>query len=63
VCKALIKYTIDADKCNGCTLCVKPCPTDAIRGELKKTHVIEQDKCTQCGTCMDACNQDAVIVQ
>jgi NADH:ubiquinone oxidoreductase, NADH-binding (51 kD) subunit len=63
VCKALVKYTIDIDKCNGCTLCVKPCPTDAIRGELKKTHVIEQDKCIQCGTCMDACNQDAVLVQ
>jgi NADH-quinone oxidoreductase subunit F len=63
VCKALVKYTIDADKCNGCTLCVKPCPTDAIRGELKKMHFIEQEKCIQCGTCMDACNQDAVIVQ
>ena len=63
VCKALVKYTIDAEKCTGCTLCAKPCPTDAIRGELKKLHAIEQDKCIQCGTCMDACNFDAVLVQ
>jgi NADH:ubiquinone oxidoreductase subunit F (NADH-binding)/(2Fe-2S) ferredoxin/NAD-dependent dihydropyrimidine dehydrogenase PreA subunit len=63
VCKALVKYTINSETCTGCTLCVKPCPTDAIRGELKKVHLIEQEKCIQCGTCMDACTFDAVIVQ
>jgi NADH:ubiquinone oxidoreductase subunit F (NADH-binding)/(2Fe-2S) ferredoxin/ferredoxin len=63
VCKALITYTIDAQKCTGCVACVKPCPTGAITGEVEKPHVIDQDKCIQCGTCMDACNYDAVLVE
>jgi NADH:ubiquinone oxidoreductase subunit F (NADH-binding)/(2Fe-2S) ferredoxin/Pyruvate/2-oxoacid:ferredoxin oxidoreductase delta subunit len=62
VCKALIKFTIN-DACTGCTLCVKPCPTDAITGQLKAAHVIDQVKCIQCGTCVDACKFDAVTVE
>ncbi|MFH2006973.1 MAG: NADH-ubiquinone oxidoreductase-F iron-sulfur binding region domain-containing protein [bacterium] len=62
VCKALIKYTIDAEACTGCTLCVKVCPTDCISGEKKQLHMIDQAKCIQCGTCMDACKDDAVLV-
>ena len=63
VCKALITYRIDADACNGCTLCAKACPQDAISGKKKELHVIDQDKCIKCGICMDVCNQDAVLVE
>jgi NADH:ubiquinone oxidoreductase subunit F (NADH-binding)/(2Fe-2S) ferredoxin/Pyruvate/2-oxoacid:ferredoxin oxidoreductase delta subunit len=63
VCKALVTYSIDAARCTGCMLCVKPCPTEAITGERKKPHVIAQDKCIQCGTCLDACKDDAVVVE
>jgi NADH:ubiquinone oxidoreductase subunit F (NADH-binding)/(2Fe-2S) ferredoxin len=63
VCKSLITYSIDEKKCTGCVACVKPCPTEAVTGEVEKPHVIDQDKCIQCGTCMDACNYDAVCVE
>jgi NADH:ubiquinone oxidoreductase subunit F (NADH-binding)/NAD-dependent dihydropyrimidine dehydrogenase PreA subunit len=63
VCKALIRYRILEDKCNGCTLCARNCPQDAIRGEKKKLHIIEQDKCIKCGICRDVCNQQAVVVE
>ena len=61
VCKALIRYTITED-CNGCTACVKPCPTDAITGERRKLHAIDQDQCIKCGICVDVCKDDAVEV-
>ena len=60
VCKALITYTILEDKCTGCHLCFKNCPTLAITGEAKKVHVISQEKCIQCGMCSDVCRFDAV---
>jgi NADH-quinone oxidoreductase subunit F len=63
VCKALITYSIDAENCNGCTLCKKVCPVDAIRGEKKKPHVLDPDKCTRCGACESVCNQDAIVVE
>ncbi len=62
-CKALIRYTIDTETCNGCGACVKPCPTAAITGKLKQVHIIDQEACIQCGTCLDACNFDAVRVE
>jgi NADH:ubiquinone oxidoreductase subunit F (NADH-binding) len=55
VCKELICYFIDPDKCVGCLLCKKSCPALAISGELKKVHTINQSKCTKCGVCMDTC--------
>ena len=55
VCKNLIKYFIIPDKCTGCKLCLKNCPPDAIKGELKHVHIIDQSKCTKCGTCLDVC--------
>jgi Na+-translocating ferredoxin:NAD+ oxidoreductase RNF subunit RnfB len=55
VCKALISYYIEPDKCVGCLLCLKSCPVDAISGERKKVHVIDQDLCIKCGACFDVC--------
>jgi NADH:ubiquinone oxidoreductase subunit F (NADH-binding)/(2Fe-2S) ferredoxin/Pyruvate/2-oxoacid:ferredoxin oxidoreductase delta subunit len=63
VCKALVTYSIDPEKCTGCLACIKPCPTQAITGAKEQPHEIDQEKCIQCGTCMDACNFDAVCVE
>ncbi|MDD5657635.1 MAG: NADH-ubiquinone oxidoreductase-F iron-sulfur binding region domain-containing protein, partial [Elusimicrobia bacterium] len=63
VCKALIRYEIDAAKCTGCTLCKRRCPTGAIAGETKKPHAISAGKCIKCGVCRDVCNFGAVAVR
>lgn len=55
VCKNLIKYYIDPDKCPGCELCLKNCPAEAIQGKNKHVHIINQDVCTKCGQCLDIC--------
>jgi NADH-quinone oxidoreductase subunit F len=55
VCKELITFDIDAEKCTGCRLCAKKCPTNAISGEKKKLHVIDQDKCIKCRVCHESC--------
>ncbi len=55
VCKELITFTIDPEKCTGCMLCAKKCPTGAISGEKKQPHVIDQDKCIKCRVCYEAC--------
>ncbi|NVM55086.1 MAG: NADH-quinone oxidoreductase subunit NuoF [Candidatus Helarchaeota archaeon] len=60
VCKALIKYVIDAEKCTGCGLCKKNCPQEAITGELKQPHVINQLKCIKCGICYDICKFESI---
>ncbi len=60
-CKELLSIVILEDKCVGCTLCAKRCPTDAISGEVKKAHVIDQDKCIKCGLCFDGCKFDAIV--
>ncbi len=62
VCKNLREYSIDADKCTGCTLCAKKCPTNAIIGGRKQPHFIIADKCISCGACFEVCNFDAVLV-
>ena len=63
VCKALIEYSIDPDKCKGCLLCVKNCPQGAISGEEKQPQKIDQDACIKCGVCRDVCKFGAVVVQ
>ncbi|UCF07457.1 MAG: NADH-quinone oxidoreductase subunit NuoF [Thermoplasmata archaeon] len=62
VCKALIRYSIDPEKCTGCGLCLKHCPQDAVLGEKKQPHTIDLDKCIKCGICSDSCKFDAVEV-
>jgi ferredoxin len=61
-CKALVEYSILADKCTGCLACIKPCPSAAITGEKKQLHVIDPDKCIKCGICFEVCKYDAVEV-
>ncbi|MCK5073221.1 MAG: NADH-quinone oxidoreductase subunit NuoF [Bacteriovoracaceae bacterium] len=60
-CEQLIDYTIDADKCKGCTLCIKSCPVGAISGEPKKLHVIDPLKCIKCGKCYSSCRFEAIL--
>jgi len=55
LCKELISYYIDPEKCKACMICHRNCPSDAIIGEKMKIHVIDQSKCTKCGTCYDMC--------
>ncbi len=60
VCKDLLKYVIDKDKCKGCTLCAKQCPAGAIEGSVKNPHTIDQSKCIKCGACMEKCKFGAI---
>lgn len=60
VCKSLLSYTIDADKCKGCTLCARTCPNGAIEGKVREAHVILQEKCIKCGACMEKCKFGAI---
>ncbi|HUT51823.1 MAG TPA: NADH-quinone oxidoreductase subunit NuoF [bacterium] len=54
-CPELISFHIAPDKCKGCGICVKDCPTEAISGKKKAVHVIAQDKCIKCGSCLQVC--------
>ncbi len=63
VCKELITYFINPDKCTGCRLCQKKCPQQCISGEKKQPHVIDQEKCITCGVCYDACKFDAIYFE
>ncbi|MBR5155619.1 MAG: NADH-quinone oxidoreductase subunit NuoF [Clostridia bacterium] len=60
VCKKLVKYTIVADKCKGCSACARKCPVGAISGEIKSPYTIDTEKCVKCGVCMDTCKFGAI---
>ena len=60
VCKALLSYHIDPEKCKGCTLCARNCPANAITGTVKNPLVIDGDKCIKCGACMEKCKFGAI---
>ncbi len=61
VCKSLLSYEIQADKCKGCTACARVCPAGAISGTVKNPHSIDKSKCLKCGACMDKCKFGAII--
>ncbi|MBQ4452264.1 MAG: NADH-quinone oxidoreductase subunit NuoF [Clostridia bacterium] len=60
VCKNLMKYVIDPEKCKGCTACARKCPAGAISGSVKQPHSIDPSKCIKCGVCMDTCKFGAI---
>jgi len=60
VCRKLLVYYIDPEKCRGCSLCARNCPVSAISGEIKKPYRIDTSKCIKCGACMDTCRFGAV---
>lgn len=61
-CTSLRVFKIDVDKCSGCTVCTKKCPTNAIIGSRKSPHFIVEDKCIGCGTCAEVCKFDAIEI-
>jgi NADH:ubiquinone oxidoreductase subunit F (NADH-binding)/(2Fe-2S) ferredoxin/Pyruvate/2-oxoacid:ferredoxin oxidoreductase delta subunit len=63
VCKALIEYSIDPEKCNGCGACKRACIHDAISGEKKEVHVIDAALCQKCGICRSECKFEAIQVK
>ena len=62
VCKDLIEYSIDPDKCKKCSLCSRACPVEAISGIPGKTvFTIDASRCIRCGMCHSTCQFDAVM--
>ena len=55
------KPEILADKCKGCTVCIKKCPTAAITGERKEPHRIDTERCNHCGECASVCKFNAIV--
>lgn len=62
VCKPLITYRIDAERCTGCMVCLRNCSGGAIQGEKGQPHSIDPERCTRCGVCRNLCKFDAVLV-
>lgn len=60
-CAKLVHYFVDADKCTGCTVCERVCPTGAISGGLKKPHIIDALECISCGACFQNCRFGAIL--
>ncbi len=63
VCKPLLTYTVEPEKCTGCTVCAKNCPSNCISGERKEVHFINQEACIKCGMCFTKCKFDAIHIE
>jgi NADH-quinone oxidoreductase subunit F len=63
VCKGLFYYEIDDESCNGCHVCFRKCPQEAIYGEKKESHTIDQEKCIHCTICYESCKFDAIVIK
>ncbi|WP_337864679.1 NADH-quinone oxidoreductase subunit NuoF [Ignavibacterium sp.] len=62
VCKELLTFTIDNEKCTGCGLCLRKCAVEAIVGEKGQAHYILDEKCVKCGMCVENCRFEAINV-
>jgi NADH-quinone oxidoreductase subunit F len=62
VCRPLLTYKVDEEKCTGCMVCLKNCPVKAITGERKQKHLINQDLCTKCGVCFSKCKFASILL-
>ena len=63
VCRGLRTFSIDVDKCTGCTVCASKCPVNAIYGTRLQPFFVVDDKCIGCGICYDVCKFSAVTVR
>lgn len=63
VCRDLRSFLIDVDLCNGCNVCQKKCPENAIIGTIRMPHFIVDDKCTGCGICFESCKFNAITIK
>ncbi len=63
ICRGLRSFSIDVEKCTGCTACASKCPVNAIYGTRLQPFFIVEDKCIGCGICFDICKFSAINVK